>query len=778
MESDEPPKNTDKGGGAYSPDGEGIPLSVSMGMPDYFELPDGSAERATTLSAAATVAVNGSVGHIGLDRQREAPKRSPFENLDLSKIFELLLDDGIKDTLESFMSKDSLPHVEARMLLIDMFADRFNGKELNVDRLLGGVALGAFYSPNVRDENRGQSPVERHKGIKRGVADMASESFNASCNDPSSPHFFTKVAGYGSNGFSAETAASCPREILGLKEFGVVDGDNSEFLRYRLFFFELWHKAMAAFKNFGEGACHRETYTMAQITAAKTLAQFAEDGSDWVPIPPKGRKVPAPSLSLFEGKDSENPGDVQEIDSYIKANLSLILPDKKVGKLVKENGEFENLAQEEFVIFDLIALADRFNLYEKYREVFDAIFAYRRAQFTVNFHFNPDATKNPDSNKISLINILKEFYDRMGRLPFIGDWGDGKAQIGKLLLRLGVVSGVYGVDIDHDTDVDRVEELVAGRYFSTRIGVKGMGPEEIMKKIVEMFPRVDTLLACDVVHECSEPRRYIEQLEGKVNEGGVGYFTDPHHCEAVDKVTGATVYRLDSSKYSTSMISLEDWFDVNAYLTLKGWRVRGSHIVPGVAAGYNDPFWRGKHVLHKIPASERSPALYSVPKDAPYEEVLSPEIPVVDKQDYFKVWPLSLVPDAERERLLGELAPYMNAIRKEKKGEETPINLGNLRRSFLRALASSRNEDSDSLIEEKDLNGQLRHVRRDRLVYFHKVSNLFANFRGASRRQEVRESIYLIELLRDHFGMDLVDEVRRTPGWEAFELPSQLRSAV
>lgn len=701
-------------------------------------------------------------------------RKSPFENLDLSRIFEELLDKEDLATLETFRSEKMLPHMDARRLVVDMFEKRFMGKELNVDSLLEGVAPGAFYSPSSKfiEGEKVQDPRERHHSIKAGVEELAAASFNASCDDPNSPHFFTKVPGYGKNGFSAQTAANCPREIVGLEEFGVVEGDSSEFLRYRLFFFELWHRAMGAFKKSGDGACHREAYTMAQITADETLHQFKEDRSDWAVIPPKGRKVPAPSIKLFSKESRENDADVKKVDDYIRANLSLIFPEKNEGSLVKENGEFENLVQEEFAIFDLIALADKFNLYGKYQKIFDAIFAYRRAQFTVNFHFNPEATKHPDSKKVSIVQVFKDFYDRNGRLAYVGDWGEGKGQTGNLLLKLGIASGVYGVDIDYDNAENRRSELLGGRRISEKIGVIGKDEEEVMEEIVRGFPKVDILLACDVVHECSNPAEYIRSLEGCVIPGGIIYFTDPHHCEAVDRETAATVYKFDSSQYETSMIPLEKWFDIDAYLATMGWRVQGVHVVPGVVAGFNDPFWRGKHILRKLKPTEKSPSLYSVPKSP--AEVIDKDIPLSDISDYFKVWPLTLVPVDQQGRVFNELNVYLKEINDERTSlQKPPINLGSLRRAFLRALVSKshKNKGGHHLVGEKDLQGQLKYVRRDRLEYYGKIEKMFGESFETKRRGPVRESIYLVELLRDYMGIDLIEEVRRYPGWESFELP-------
>lgn len=697
---------------------------------------------------------------------------SPFENLDLSRIFEELLEEGVRETLDAFVSQESLSHAKAKEIIVGMFADRFEGKELNIDRLLEGVAPGAFYSPSSKVSNGEdvQTPRDRHYHIKSGVEELAAASFNASCDDPNSPHFFTKVPGYGKNGFSSQTAANCPREIVGLEEFGVVDNDSSEFLRYRLFFFELWHRSMDAFKSSGDGACHREAYTMAQITADETLDQFSADGRDWATIPPKGRKVPAPSLKLFLGEKFEGAEGVQKVDDYIRATLSLIFPDKKEGGLVKENGEFENLVQEEFAIFDLIALADKFDLYGKYQKVFDAIFAYRRAQFTVNFHFNPEATKHPDSKKVSLVQIFKDFYDRAGRLAYVGDWGEGRGQVGKLLLKMGIVSGVYGVDIDHDSASDSRQISGDGQKISDKIGVNARDEEEVLEEIVKRFPKVDVLLACDVVHECSDPTKYIASLQEKVSPGGLIYFTDPHHCEAVDRVTSATVYRFDSSHYQTSMIPLEKWFDIDAYLSIMGWRVQGVHIVPGVAAGFNDPFWRGKHILRKLKPGERSPSLYSVPKNP--SEVIDGDTQIGEMEDCFKVWPLTLIPSDQKEKVFKELSVYFDAISDEAiASKKAPLCLANLRRVFLRALASWSHNAGEVLVGDKELKGQLKYPRRDRLAYYGKVGRMFGDSVEMGRRGAVRESIYIVELLRDHMGIDLINEVRKTPGWESFELP-------
>ncbi|MBI5753912.1 hypothetical protein HZA40_02095 [Candidatus Peregrinibacteria bacterium] len=721
---------------------------------------------------------------------------SPFENLDLSRIFSLLLDDGHKRVLDAFFGLEVMSHSEAKRTIVEMFKDQLAGKELDVDKVLAAVAPGAFYSSNpAGDDVLDETSQQRSSRIKKASISVAASNFSEMCADDRRSYCFDRAPGYSvASGFNPGTAGNCPRVLLGLKEFGVEEGELIEFLRYRLFFLELWHRSMEAFQNVIPGVgFHRETYTMAQITTRVTLDQckrVADDGvtmtEDWVSIPPKNRLVPAPSLRLFGELGLGLSADDSTVENYIKANLSLILPDKgKTSSLAKGNGSFADMAQEEFIIFDLIALADKFGLYEKYAPIFEAIFAYRRAQFMVNFHFNPEVTKNPNPRTATLVTIMKDFYMKQpeGRrkLPYVGDWGDGGGQIGRLLLTMGLVSGVFGIDIDDQISVDVVTEEMDGKYKRVRIATKGLSNDEVRVKINQYFPEVDVLLGCDVTHECSDPKEYIPMLASKVREGGLVYFTDPVHCRSLDNVTHATTYRLDRSEHPQSMLSLERWFNIIGYLNLSGWGVNEINVAPGVVAGYNDSFWRGIYYLSKTPPARRPAPPYLLPVQV---NVDLGEIVVIKGRldedicnDIFKVWPLCLVSGSDRGQIYNKIAGYVRLLG-EAESQTALLRFGVLRKAMCEVIRSYEKQMENSeggelaLVEKRVLNDTLRQKNYDRLWFFRKIWREFGEDEDLrKRRNEARESIFLIAQLRDLFGVNIVNEVRKSPGWEGFQLP-------
>lgn len=721
---------------------------------------------------------------------------SPFENLDLSGIFDFLLEKKDREVLEAFIVKETVEHQQAKKFLIELMGGKVGDDKFDVDKVLAAVAPGAPHSSNPAPGEEGDETArERDRRIGRNLVQVGSGNMRALCEHPDSPYFFSFLEAWGvSQGFSAETAGRLARQIIDLLEFGVIPGDNSEFLRYRMFFLELWHRAMKSFKTESEDVFHRQAYTMAQVTAKLSLDQFSPDGGDWVSIPPKGRKVPAPSLNFFVDKNVNVVGDVELVDNYIMANLSLILPDKKDGGgLVDENGEFKNFAQEEFAIFDLIALADKFGLYSKYEAVFNAIFAYRRAQFTVNFHFNPEATRHPEAEEISLVQVVRKFYKRNGRLPVVGDWGDGKGQIGRLMLKLGIAEKVFGIaekvfgiDIDPEAEPDpQGEQAVTtfesgGKYERRKLMVKGLDDMEIQNRVAEDFPEVDILLACDVAHESSHPTEYLTRLAEKVREGGVLYVTDPTHCEVLDKVSRPTVHRFDSTSHPGSMISIEDWFNLVGYFSLTGWNIEGIYPVSGVTAGYNDPFWRAKHVLYKIPAHQRRTPLYTVPKPCGVE---NQETAFSGMDGYYEVWPLKLIPHERREELNLMVRDFIPTALQELKLDQPIYRLA--RKIFLKALmshlreklASSKDgqDDKNPFVTEKKLSSLLKNPKRNRLHYLAKVGKAFPDSAAEmlDRRKSCREAIFAVEILRDYLEIDLVEEVGKFPGWEGFSLPSK-----
>lgn len=714
-----------------------------------------------------------------------AEQPSPFESLDLSGIFPMLLEENTLKELGGFLNTEVLPHAEAKAVLIDMFAERLAGKEMDVDKILARKKKSAFYSPKVSEkdlEGMGDSDSkEARKRIREVVERMANGEFFALCDDPNSPYFFTKVDSWGQGGLSAGTAARSPRVVKGSSELGFESGNLIEVLRSRLVFMELCHRAIKSLLEDLPFEYHRETYEMAQEAAKATLEHSNEKKGEWVAIPPRGRLVPAPSLKLFKDRSPENTDDLVVVDNYITANLSLIFPDKKdltdqedeCPSLIGKDGKFANLAQEEFIIFDLIALADKYGLYEKYKKIFEAIFDYRRVHMKVNVYFDPKAANNHDPNKKSLIDIARSFYESNGELPFVGDWGEGRGHVLKTLISLGVVKGGFGIDIDAESDQDLVTVSEGGKYTSVKLGVKGLSSQQIKEKVIEKFPQVDILFGCDVAHECSDPVGYIVELAKKVKQGGYMHFTDPIHCETVDNVTKVTVYKFDSSTHETSMIPLEVWNNLLAYFTLHGMKVLPTDVAPGVVAGNNDTYWRAGFTLKVPKEEERDPNRYDPPKQ--------PEIDwhaqVLEIGDFFKVWPLSLVPEEARSQIIPMLVPYLGLIG-SKLSDRTPpetLQYKNARRTIALAMASidadiSQSNTKPHVLDRETFRSRLR--KYDRLAYFKKVADFVGYDKILERRRDrVKEVLFLVMYLRDKFGIDISEEVKKQPEWAFLRLP-------
>ena len=751
---------------------------------DGFEVADGQAEGVEKVgdqvSAGAGVIVE--VAETGGRVDALMAQVSPFENLDLSRIFDSLLEPGPKKTLEDFFAREVMPHAVAEEVITSMFKDELAGKELDVDKVLAAVAPGHFYSNNPAEEEveetpgrrDRETPSERRERIKGAVVRAVARNFRWMELSTKVESFFFMAPDFGlEKGFSRETFADCPWTLLGLENFGVKESQLIEFVRYRLFFLKLFHRAMELFKE-GKPSpgFQREAYTMAQIATKVTLdhcrrVNDATKENGFVPIPPKNRLVPAPSLKLFEKQDPQQPAEGSPVDDYIKATLSLIFPDKeKVAQLTDEEGNFANLAQEEFVIFDLIALANKFGLYEKYAPIFEAIFAYRRAQFMVNFHFNPEAVKNPGEKTATVIKVMKDFYDRQKegqkKLPYVGNWGGGGGQMDRLLLQRGLVSGIFSVDVDDSAETDVVTEEMGGKYQWVKIGSKHLSEKELQDRINEYFPEVDVLLGCDVSHECSDPRKYIPMLVSKVRGKGAVYFTDPVHCKTVDRETRSTTYPFDNSRYPHSMYSLEQWFNVVGYLNVYGWKVEEIKVASGVEAGYNDPFYRGIFYLSGEEAGKIRPdVLCRMPK----EESKGVKIEVAERKreelmnEVFQVWPLNFVPASERERIYAAVGGYLEMLWKDKRKGEG-LGQEEIRRDVCRALKSHKKnlkKPSRQVLSSKNaLNKDLRQPWINQLGYFDKVSRMFGPDENLQKMKHgVREATLLGRQLKSLFDVDI-----------------------
>jgi len=600
---------------------------------------------------------------------------------------------------------DIMEAVRGRIKVGSAIAERFD-----IKYVLRNIHREALFSSRPPQEH------EEAEEAKRKLWETVQQQWTTICRDPSSKYFFTGVLGFGNGSFGPDTALKCPRVLKAadLPSLGVDPQTDDEYLaeilRFRTLFLLITRKAFDSESPDDHRTIpyYRVGYLFAQIAAllseklGKRLNGTQRDIRSNIPNvenKPYANKttatrermrdgtvcsmdefcVYAPSLLLFpEGTDPS------VVDSYIKCNLSLIFPDNsKRGGDSFGTGRSACCVQEDFITMDLMILADRFGLLEKeeYKKVFNALHLYRKMQYIKHFHYDPDSSRDPDKTRRSLMDLLHRMsYKRQGRQISVASLGHGDMVLENLMMETGKVSKISAVDIDIHAKFDETEERVShdGLVKETIVGVldkveRSPGADDqsavqdghiykespdVRKKIMDSLDTSDLVVAGDVLHETSDPYAYVRDLWDKVAPGGILYITEPVHCQVVDQITDESVNHYDRTRWAASMLPLEDYFNIVAFLKIMGANIKAIGVVPGTFAGANDSYSRISIVLKKPADVQRKPGEYrGIDYELPYER--SPEEwdqKLERVEDIFKVWPLSTIEDPkQRDRLLDTL---------------------------------------------------------------------------------------------------------------------------
>ena len=500
----------------------------------------------------------------------------------------------------------------------------------------------------------------------------------------------------------------------------------------------------------GEG--HRGSYASAQISnlISKVVASRTRLSS-------VDRDFLNPSLELFPNKDEETQ---QQVRRHIDAVLSMIMPDRGKVESILTDSEGTNclpMIQEDFISVDLMALAQEHGLAEEYEDVFENLFLLRNVLHIMYLHMTPSyGRKLADggvSKRMSLIDVIKAYTEEHdGEKPSVASLGYGKGILEQLLLKMDLVSDVVGVDLhdeahkaNHDTEIVTypAENLKLVRVPRDRA-------DSCEEKVFGHFPGgFDIVIACDSLHETEDPFSYMKALFERVNPGGNLYITDPTFCEATDGFTKCTLHEFDLTRHPASMLPIEAFNNASAHLVLKGAKIQSHRgIVPGVFGGSNDHMQRRALVFEK---GEVAP--FELPKeDINFGEELQ------DPYDIFKVWPLSLVPDKDREKVVHKIEGFMGNLENSR-----GMRLRDVKNCVLKwLLGGISSGDIDEIAET------LIYVKSP--YKYDYLNRLFGKVGDDPELVEINryagEAIALIYALRDVLGIDISDQVCKQDGWE------------
>lgn len=582
----------------------------------------------------------------------------------------------------------------------------------------------------------------------------------------------------GRNGFNVETAVKCTRFIgddQDLTSLGVSENDKTDplqALRYKVLFLKALHE------SFQKDDGHRTAYMAAQLS---TLIGKNVGARRSIPLSHDQKIFDVPSLAMFKkGKDTENA------KLFIKAVLSLILPDKagydeaSEVSLFDENGNLTgDIVQEDFVLVDLMGLAKKMEIYDDFKEIFAAIFKLRHRSFVKKFHLSKGVKRR------SLMDNLTAMKEYSGVPAKVFSLGHGDGVLEKELLQYGedsIVSEVTGVDLHTKADLDLIEESKAiqgGRFVKVARGADN-DKNRINRVFSQFDGEADIGVAADCLHETENPFAYVLKLYEKVKPGGFLYVTDPIHCQATDKMTSVTLNHFDNTRHISSMLSLEQYFEIIGYLTMKGAEIYDISITPGTHAGYNDTLWRITFSIRKpnLATGDKSGAnsmLYRLP-----DEGVDWNKKVDSDEDIFGVWPLSCVDPKDRAKVL-ELIEKNLGCKVVDFGQESIedlppdeavfslacVNFGDVKGIVINGLLNSDSGSKDVI------NGFVY----GKSPYGAILPRLFANLKTwpmnegfvdrdlESSNHYAGEVLAIISLLKTECGIDISEKVRQFSGW-------------
>jgi len=596
---------------------------------------------------------------------------------------------------------------------------------------------------------------------------------------------FLRTPAFGRTGFRVKTALKCPRFVgddHDLTSLGVSKddrGDPVQALRYRVLFLKASHEAFEA----DDG--HRTAYMAAQLSALIGKNVGARRS---IPLSHEQRVFDVPSLAMFrKGKDTQNA------KVFIKAVLSLILPDKadydrgSDMSLFDEEGNLTgDIVQEDFVLVDLMGLAKKMEIYDDFKEIFAAIFKLRHLSFVQKFHLGKGRGRRSLADNLAM---MKEYSGSPAKVFSLGH-GDGVLE--KELLKDEkdpMVSEVTGVDLHTKSDLDLVEETNVGK--AGRFVKVARGRDDDKKRIDRVFAQfdgeADIGVAGDCLHETENPFAYMLKLYEKIKPGGFLYVTDPIHCQATDKVTSVTLNHFDNTRHTSSMLSLEQYFEIIGYLTMKGAKVYDISITPGIYAGYNDTLWRITFSIRKPDMEDADTAKrYNAPYKLPVENV-DWDLEISSDEDVFNVWPLSCIEVRDRAKVLEVIENNLGCkvmdfgktsagdlFRDEVQSSQKCVKFGDVKELIIKGLLVGGAVSED----------RVKHFVHSNSPYGSILPRLFANLRSSPMNEEfvdrelessnhyAGEVLAIVSLLKTECGIDISEKVRQASGWRDVEFNS------
>ena len=674
-------------------------------------------------------------------------------------------------SLDDFFRNEALSHGKAVEVIQNIFPSLVEA-DFDVKAFIGNIPPKALFSTS-------NAPGELAIGKEEMMIEMHREVLG---DWRINRRAFLKTPAFGRNGFNVQTALKCPRFIgddQDLTGLGVSEEDGKDplqALRYKVLFLKASHEA------FPKDDGHRTAYMAAQLS---TLIGKNVGARFSIPLSEDQRIFDIPSLAMFKkGKDVENAR------IFIKAILSLILPDKgdnedgsDASLFDKEGNLTEYMVQEDFVLVDLMGLAKKMEIYKDFKEIFAAIFKLRHLSFVQKFHLSKGKSRR------SLMDILVAMKEHSGEPASVFSLGHGDGVLEKELLKQEedpIVSDVTGVDLHGKPDLDLVEDVEIRDNMKLVNVAKGKDTDKnrIERVFAQFDGQADIGVAADSLHETENPFAYILKLYEKIKPGGFLYVTDPIHCQATDKMTSVTLNPFDNTRHESSMLSLEQYFEILGYLTMKGAKIYDISITPSAYAGYNDTFWRITFSIRKPDlTADDDERRDSAPYKLPIENIRW-GMEIISSEDVFNVWPLSCVNPADREKVLEMIERKLgrkaedfgipdsgDLPEEESLFSRRKITFGDVKPVVIMGLLGGG----------EDLANRANELVHAVSPYGAVLPRLFANLRNSpmngnfidteleSFNHFAGEILAIVSLLKTECEIDISEKIREVPGWRDVE---------
>ncbi|MCK9186547.1 hypothetical protein M0P48_03860 [Candidatus Gracilibacteria bacterium] len=649
-------------------------------------------------------------------------------------------------------------------------------------------------------------------------------------DEKANPLTFTRVPAYGSSetGFDIETILKCPVS-LNLNEAALREmfgNDPKEWVK-KCLGFQLTSAVMAGSvlrdtraeegerKNEGTSLSVRyhAAYIMAQLSTYLEALIYKETGL-------------SPAVSAIEEYAGGEGSDKKKKDlakQYIYSMLTLLISD--YSKLETPGARCE-IAQEEFITAGLLELAKKYGIVRSdfgfdpkvsyhrelvgsgigtedqvhWQQVFDDLLLMRQIQYYQRVHLF-SKSKHKEGRPSILDEILAVVNDKIqkgqtckngGVHVSMASLGNGNSLLERWLLQKGVVSKIVGVDVsDMAGTGDRTETnlidngergMAMGKFIVVDVNkIDDKTPEgrkKLEDKVFGHFPRgVDLFTSFDSLHETPDPKRYLRRALCLVCPGGRVYVIDPTRSDALDmdRMTERFIQPYDSSAYPHSMTSIESLFEVVGLFSLRGATVQHFGVTPPIYAGYNDSLSRAVYSL-KNPESEND-VLHALP-----EEDVEWEKEIENDNDIFSVWPLSVVSEESRHKVLEVITGRVGGqivdikIKDEKSGEDRKIKMSEVKHIVLKWLipeAEVKDKFSgrtwNEMEEDSVADAVSESAPYSKSIVKAYVDNFGPDSDFAKFNHYAGEARALIKALISIVGVEVADGVRKTSkGWSNY----------